>query len=196
MWKQIFLVVALIGVFCGCSALSSAPGRAHSPPAPPSENVEEQQLRWNAAGLLYDLLEDEKNVSKIFMFKSSNKEVVILVRLISATASADEKELTRLAKGDPGLNLLSLSLPPGEAAARKAEAKSEEYDLLFSSGANFEFNLLLTQAQAENYGSHLAKVAAKNSTLPAEAKSFGDMSTEMQHLYEETIKQMRSLPAH
>lgn len=150
-------------------------------------------MRSNAAGLLFDLLEDEKNVGEIFVVKSSSEKVINLVKLISATALVNEKELTQLAEADPGLNLKSMGLPPGETAARAAESKSEEYDLLFSSGTNFEFNLLLTQAQAEDYGWHLAKVAADNSTLMSERKSFTGMSMGMQRLYEETVKQMRSL---
>lgn len=193
--KQIFLAVAVIGIFCGCSALSSAPRPGQKPTAPPPGNTEAAQLRSNAAGLLYDLLEDEKNVRQVFVVKDASPEVVNLIKLISATALANERELTQLAKADPGLNIKSMNLPPGETAARQAESKSEEYDLLFSSGVNFEFNLLLTQAQAENYGSHLAKVAAKSSTLLSEKKSFTGMSMAMQQLYEATVRQMRSLPA-
>jgi hypothetical protein len=194
MFKQLLLVLAALGIFCGCSRLSSAPGTAQSRPAQTGEDPEKAQLRSNAVGLLYDLLEQEKNVSKVFAVKDASKEVVSLVKLIAATALVEDKELTRLARADSGLNIKSMSLPPGETAARAAESKSEEYDLLFSSGANFEFNLLLTQAQAEDYGWHLAKVAAENSTLSSEKRTFTNISMQMEHLYEETIKQMRRLP--
>jgi hypothetical protein len=193
MFKLIVLIPAVVGMFCGCSTSSSSPKSLDQPSAPQPQNVERIQLRSNAAGLLFDLLEDEKNVGEIFVVKSSSAKVINLVKLISATALVNEKELTQLAEADPGLNLKSMGLPPGETAARAAESKSEEYDLLFSSGTNFEFNLLLTQAQAEDYGWHLAKVAADNSTLMSERKSFTGMSMGMQRLYEETVKQMRSL---
>jgi hypothetical protein len=194
MIKQPLLVLATIGIFCGCSRLSSAPGVAHGLPAQTGEDPAKAQLRSNAAGLLYDLLEQEKNVSKVFAVKDASKQVVNLVTLIAATALVEDKELTQLAAADSGLNIKSMALPPGETAARAAESKSEEYDLLFSSGANFEFNLLLSQAQAEDYGWHLAKVAAENSTLPSEKKTFTNISMQMEHLYEETVKQMRLLP--
>ena len=79
-----------------------------------------------------------------------------------AAAAAQGKLLDQLTNADPGLNLHAMNLPPGEQAARYAEAKSKEHELLLSSGPHFEFNLLLTQAEALNYGWHLAKVAAEN----------------------------------
>lgn len=194
MTKRIVSVLVLMLAAGGCSQVPLVRQPEVKPVGPSSANTEQIQLRANAASLLFDLIEDEKNVSKIFVIKSGNQEVKGLIQLISATALAHEQELNHLAQLDPELNFKALGLPPGEMAARKAEAKSEEYDLLFSSGANFEFNLLLTQAQAENYGSHLAKVAAKNATLPEEIKTFTGMSEAMQHLYEDTVKQMRSLP--
>jgi hypothetical protein len=195
MVKPLLLILAALGIFCGCSRLSSpAPGTAPSQPAQIGEDPQKAELRSNAAGLLYDLLEQEKNVSKVFAVKDASKQVTRLVRLIAATASVEDRELTQLAAVDSSLNIKSMGLPPGETAARKAESKSEEYDLLFSSGINFEFNLLLTQAQAENYGWHLAKVAAENSTQPSEKRTFTDISMQMELLYEDTVKQMRQLP--
>ena len=192
--KYLLLVLAAFGIFCGCAAPSTASRPSPGPGALTGEDPAKAELRSNAAGLLYDLLEDEKNVGKVFVVKDADKQVVALVKLIAATASENETELTQLTNVDPGLNIKSLGLPPGETAARQAESKSEEYDLLFSAGANFEFNLLLTQAQAEDYGWHLAKVAAENSTLMSEKKTFTGISMEMEHLYEETVKQMRLLP--
>jgi hypothetical protein len=192
--KYFLLVLAVFGILCGCAAPSPSPRPAQSPDALTRKDVAKTELRSNAAGLLYNLLEDEKNVSKVFVVKDADKQVVALVKLIAATALVNQTELTQLTNVDPGLNIKFLGLPPGETAARKAESKSEEYDLLFSAGANFEFNLLLTQAQAEGYGWHLAKVAAENSTLMSEKKTFTGISMEMQHLYEETVRQMRLLP--
>ncbi len=195
MTKQIVSVLVAIFMVCGCSEIPSSSRPTAKPVGRPLESAAQIQLRSNAASLLFDLLEDEKEVSKIFVIKDGSQEVIGLIQLISATAVVHERELDQLAQVDPGLNFKTLGLPPGEMAARKAEAKSEEHDLLLSSGAEFEFNLLLTQAQAENYGSHLAKVAAENSTLPAEIKTFTDMSAAMLRLYEKTVKQMRSLPS-
>ncbi len=149
-------------------------------------------MRNNAASLLRDLLDDEKNVSKVFIIKHGG-DVKALVELIAAAAAANEQELLQLTNADPGLNLQALNLPPGEKAARDAVAKSKEYDLLFTSGAQFEFNLLMTQAEAQNYGWHLAKVAAENSSRPEEVATFRRISETMKHLYEQTVREMRQL---
>lgn len=153
------------------------------------------QVRNNAASLLEDLLDDEKNVDKVLIVKSAGKDVTALVKLIAATATTHKMELEQLATNDPTLNLKIMDLPPGEQTTRKSTAKSKEHDLLFSSGANFEFNLLSTQSEAENYGWHLAKVAAENSSSDTEKRTFEQISDSMRHLYEQTVKQMRALPA-
>ncbi|HEX4349162.1 MAG TPA: hypothetical protein VH251_02180, partial [Verrucomicrobiae bacterium] len=82
-----------------------------------------------------------------------------------------------------------------ETAARDGTAKSKEHDLLLSSDANFEFNLLFSQAQAENYGWHLAAVAAENSSKPDEVRTFTTISGTMERLYEQVVEQMREVPA-
>ncbi len=145
----------------------------------------------NAASLLYQLVSEEKNVSKILIIKSSSKELGQLVKEISKMASESEKRLESLASNNPDLNLHAIELPQGEKATRDAVARTEERELLFSSGKKFEFNLLLTQAQALNYGWHLAKIAAENSSRPGEIQEFTVISDEMKQLYDRVIIQMR-----
>ena len=180
---------------CGCASPSAQPAPSSRPaavPVPASGDAAKLQLRNNAASLLRDLLDDEKNVSKVFVIKNG-ADVKALVKLISATAVANEKELLQLTNADPGLNLQALDLPTGEKAVRDAITKSKELDLLFTSGPQFEFNLLLTQAEAQSYGWHLAKVAAANSSRPEEVKTFTRISEAMKRLYEQTVQEMRKV---
>jgi len=178
---------------CGCGSLQTGPAQSpHPAPAPAPESAAKLQLRNNAASLLRDLLDDEKNVSKVFIIKNG-EEVKELVKLIAATAEANEKELLQLTNADPELNLQALNLPPGEKAVRDAMAKSKEHELLFTSGAQFEFNLMLTQAEAQNYGWHLAVVAAENSSRPEEAAAFTRIGEGMKRLYEQTVREIRQL---
>jgi len=190
MYQKLWLTLPLLGLLCGCAHTST-------PPAPVTITGDSSkiQLRNNAASLLHDLLGDEKNVSKVFVIKSGNKELKEFIKLVSNTAAESEKQLDLLAQTHPQLDLHALNLPPGENAARNAVAKSKEYDLLFSAGANFEFNLLLTQTEALSYGWHLAKVAAENSTQPQEIERFKVISKSLEMLYNESIKQIRSTPA-
>jgi hypothetical protein len=55
---------------------------------------------------------------------------------------------------------------------------------------------LFSQAQAENYGWHLAVVAAKNSEKPEEARVFSTIGETMERLYLQVAEQMREIPAH
>jgi hypothetical protein len=187
------LAAGLAGLvcICGCASPPQSPRPGLALP-PASRDAAKLQLRNNAASLLRDLLDDEKNVSKIFVIKHGG-DVKALVELIAATAEANEHDLFQLTNTDADLNLRALDLPPGEKAVRDAIAKSKERELLFTSGPQFEFNLLLTQAEAQNYGWHLAKVAAENSSRPEEVATFTRIGEAMKHLYEQTVREMRQL---
>jgi hypothetical protein len=188
---SIFGILFCAGIFCGC---------AHLPkPAPvknsPTIAAEKLQMRNNSVSLLYDLLGDEKNVSKVLIIKGSREAMHSLIKDISVTTGDGAKRLEQLAKTDPTLNLYALELPPGEKATRDAIAKTEEKELLFSAGENFEFTLLLTQADALSYGWHLAKIAAENSIDPSQIREFDSLNVAMQDLYKQVVALMRSPPA-
>jgi hypothetical protein len=153
----------------------------------PSEKLEIQN---NATSLLYDLMADEKNVGKILTLKRTSEEFGAFIKTIAATAAKNEKQLEHLAANDPDLNLRAMDLPPGEKAVRDATSKTKEHELLFSSGKEFEFNLLFSQAEALNYGWHLAKVAAENSSSAQEIKTFGAMGDGMEKFYKQVITRM------
>ena len=149
-------------------------------------------IRNNAAGFsLYELLGNEKNVSKILIVKNSSDELGQLIKTISAKLGEYRKQLDGLAGNNPNLDLHAIELPQGEKATRAAVAKTAEHELLTSSGKEFEFNLLLMQAEALNYGCHLANTAAENSSLPEEIQTFKEMSQTMKNLYDQVILQMR-----
>ena len=182
-----FYLILLAGfLFCGCAQLE--PNQPVGIQSPASQKLE---IRNNAASLLYDLLGDEKNVSKILIIKRNSEELGLLIKAISETAADNKKRLEQLANANPGLNLRAIQLPQGEKATRDAVAKTKEHELLFSSGREFEFNLLLTQAEALSYGWHLAKIAADNSSSPEEVKTFAAMSQEMENLCKRVVERMQ-----
>jgi hypothetical protein len=153
------------------------------------------EVRNNASSLLAQLLDEEKNVSKVLIIKHASRELSGLIKAISTAAADGGKRLKGLAQDDPTLDLGRQELPVGEKASRNAVGKTAEHDLLLSSGTDFEFTLLLTQAQALNYGSHLAKVAADNSVGRAEADAFLTMSRTLDQLLTQVKAMMRSLPS-
>jgi hypothetical protein len=158
------------------------------------KDAQQIEARNNAASLLADLLGDEKNVSKLLIVKHSSPQTEQLIKTISKAADDGGKQLDSLAKVDNALKLDAMQLPPGEKQARDGESKAKEHELLFSSGVQFEFDLLLSQAEALNYGSHLAKVASDNSSAGEAQREFHSLETSLNNLYERVVTRMRSLP--
>jgi hypothetical protein len=184
----------------GCATTGPASSSADPAPAPAAAGHttaadDKMQVRNNASSLLEQLLDEERNVSKVLIIKHGSRELTALIKAISTAAADGAKRLKGLAQDDPTLDLTRLELPVGEKATREALGKTEEHDLLFSSGTEFEFTLLLTQAQALNYGSHLAKVAADNSVDHEEAATYLTMSRTMDQLLTQVKAMMRSLPS-
>lgn len=83
-------------------------------------------------------------------------------------------------------------VPPGEAATREAIASTKEKELLSQTGGEFELSLLLTQAEALSYASHLAKVASENEFQPDRARALAGVSEDMTTLYHEVFVMLLS----
>lgn len=188
--KSVFIFCLVTGIFYGCADVQKS-----IPPTVSASDAKKIELRNNAASLLADLLDDEKNVSKVLIIKRNSTALGELIKAISKTTGDGEKQLETLAKNDPTLNLKALQLPPGEKATRDAVSKTKEHELLFSSGENFEFDLLLTQTEALSYGSHLAKIAAENSPLPEQAREFHALDLALNDLFNQVVAKMRALPS-
>ena len=148
-------------------------------------------MRNNAVSLLYDLSQDEKNLGKILIIKHGSQEFDGLIKAIALTMGDSGTRLEQLAVADPALKLHALELPSGEKATRDAIARTKEHELLFSSGANFQFELLLTEVDALSYGWHLAKIAADNSTRPEEVRAFTEISAALANLYEQDVTMLK-----
>lgn len=183
-------LVILAALFGGCATSSKSQPTTDASPLSPKKLA----IRNNAASLLYDLLGDEKNLSKLFFLKGGRPELKSLVKIISSAAGAGEKKLEELAKKDSSLDLKVANLPPGEQATRDAISKTKEHDLLHSSGADLELNLLLTQADALGYGTHLAKIAAENSERGEQVQEFNALASTLDGLHQQVISLLRNPP--
>ena len=155
--RRIFIPGAVVLMLCGGAKAqkSSAPEKGKS------DEDKKVEIRNNAASLLADLLGDEKNLGKILIIKHPAPGVDKLVKEIAKTAGDEGDELEKMANDGKALNLQAMQLPPGETATRSAISRTKEHELLFSSGTEFEVNLLLTQTDALEYGSHLARVGGE-----------------------------------
>jgi hypothetical protein len=184
----LFLICAL----CACQSTQRASAPKPEATATPEKPVANLQTRNNALALLDDLLGDEKNVSKILIIKRNSDALGILVKDISKAAGDGAKMLEALAKSEPGLNLKAIDLPPGEAATRSAIGKTKEHLLLHSKDAEFQFQLLLTQAEALSYGAGLAMVVAENESQPERTRDFLRLSAELRGLHERVLAMLRA----
>ena len=186
---------ALLVVLCAIGACQSPPRSAptsqNTASVTPHSNAD-LAVRNNAFALLADLLNDEKNLSKILLIKFESPEVDRLITQISKTAGEGSTMLEAISKNDPGLARTTLDLPPGEKSTRDAIAKTKKHQLLHTKGKEFEFELLLTQVQALNYGAHLASVIAANEPHSERARQFSNLSAQLTRLYGEVIALLRT----
>jgi hypothetical protein len=134
--------------------------------------------RNSGYSLLDKLMNDEKDVGKIFIFKHADDSVGNLVREIGNFCGAASKELDDFAKADPQLRFDEPDLPKIEQKSRDLQASDDENALLFSSGTNFEKRLIFTQAQATNYARQLARALTDEETDPARKKFLENMATQ------------------
>jgi hypothetical protein len=188
------LLILVAALLAGAIAGGAEPSSAPDVSTLSSASANKLALRNNAASLLDQLLSEEKGVHYVLLIKGHRAVLQQLIKKISATTAAAQEQLRALAKTDPSLNLRAIELPAGEKATRAAIQDTEEHELLFTSGADFEFTLLLAQANALGYGWHLAQIAADNSTSPAETKAFAALSASLQDLYQQTVALIRSPP--
>ncbi|HWD18003.1 MAG TPA: hypothetical protein VHB20_01890 [Verrucomicrobiae bacterium] len=166
------------------SACQSAP--PHSPPEPERW----QATRNNCYSLLHQLLDQEKDVSKLRFIKHEDANLKNLLKKVSDASRAAAAHLELFAKDDPALALEEYRLPAGEKMTRDSISAAEQNELLKSSGDQLEMILILTQVEALNYASHLAKVAAENDLQPERARYLKGLSHEMSVLHEEVIGQL------
>ena len=169
------VVLALLA--CGCQSVGNSRTSRHS--------AADHNLRNNAYSLLYDLLDDERHVSKLLIVKRDSRELNRLINRISEASAEGVNRLKSFAAKDASLNLKMMELPPAEQATRKAIADTKRKQLLGRSGAEFERTLLLTQLEALNYGAHLAGVAATNDSDPTRSGYLSTLSATLKRFHSE-----------
>jgi len=154
-----------------------------SPPVRPSApTAAATDTRNNCYSLLYQLLDQEKNVSLLHFIKREDSDLKQLIRRVSEASAAGASQLKEFAKQDPTLILDATGLPPGEVKTRDSIAAEQQHELLHNSGDAFELILLLNQQEAMNYATHLAKVASLNDFGPGRAQYLSGLSAEMKKL--------------
>ena len=179
---MMFRLLPLLIFLCGCTSLHET---SSSTPAPQSNSLEGRAPRayeTHGYALLFDLLGDEKNVSKLLIIKRERPEVRDLIRDIAQRCDQAHEELERFAEADPALNLKTNGLPAVEIGTRDAIGKAKAKQLLTEGGKEFELRLLIAQHEALTYGSHLAAAIAKTEANPQRAQFLRRLSSDLEVL--------------
>ena len=179
-------LLSVAGMLTACHTLEDRPA--------PAATADAAAVRSNCYSLLRALLKVQSDVRYLSLIKKEHSHLRDLVKRIAQTSADGASLLDQLAQRDPSINLHDVELPPGEMATRIAIAETTTKDLLKDKGADFELTLLLSQAEALNYGWHLAEVAAKHEPNASQARALRDIAADMQRLYGEVFATLLSNP--
>jgi hypothetical protein len=165
------LVLAMLSIFVvGCASLhessSVAPARSSN-------------TNSDGYALLFDLLGDERNVSKLLIIKRERPELRDLIRDIAQRCGKAHGRLEQFGRADRGLSLKTNGLPSIEIATRDAIGKTKAKQLLTESGKEFELRLLISQHEALTYASHLAASIAKGETNAQRSQFLRQLSSDL-----------------
>src|ERR1041384_3343640 len=105
---------------------------------------EKYRIRNEGYSLLYELASKQSDVDKILMVKHTQPKIAALIKEIAQTFVQGKGELEHFAQKDSGLSLRSIHLPALERKTRDSIESSTTKTLLFASGKEFDFQLLLT----------------------------------------------------
>ena len=109
---------------------------------------------------------DESDVGKIFILKSASDPVKNLVKEIGSAAQSAKKQMDTFPTPDSRIDFNLTDLPQLEQRSRDLQAKEDEHTLLFSSGKDFELNLIFTQLEAVDYAKQLCKALIEKESDP------------------------------
>jgi hypothetical protein len=146
----------------------------------------------NGYALLFDLVGDEKDVSKLRFLKHEPPALKNLVNAIAATNRIAYKKLEELGKADPSLNLKQTGLPLDEVHTRDSISKFKEHALLSQKGKEFQLQLLLSQNEGLTYGAHLAKTTAGTEEKPARKQVLKQIASDLGKLQEQVFQMILS----
>jgi hypothetical protein len=180
--QYLFFTVALIS---GC--MTTAASREASAAQPTASVASSGPSADHGYALLFDLLGDEKNVSKLLIIKRERAELKEVIKAISHSAGEAHKQLEKFGKSDPTLNLKDKGLPAAEVAARESISKAKAKELLTDKGKDFELKLLLSQNEALTYGEHLTLTAAAKETNPQRLQFLQNLTREMGQLRQRVV---------
>jgi hypothetical protein len=174
------LLLVLAAAALGCAARGS---RTPVEPAAPGSS--------HGYALLYQLLGQEKDVSKLLLVKVEGDRLEQVIDAISETCGDAHDRLEELAGAPPRLDLADTGLPAAEMRARELTADDQRDQLLSASGRDFELRLLLAQNQALGYASHLTDALSRSEPDPARLAYLRQLWKDLTRLHAEVLELLR-----
>jgi hypothetical protein len=173
-----FLSLLFCATLIGCS----------SPPTPPPDTGGSIHERNQAYSLLYKLMTDESDVNKIFILKSASDPLKNLIKEIASAAQSAKKQLDTFSSPDSRIDFNLTDLPQLEQRSRDLQAKEDEHTLLFSSGKDFELNLIFTQLEAVDYGKQLCKALLEKESDPTRRTFLSNLANQCDGFHDRLMK--------
>jgi len=154
--RRKILAAVLLAASLGCAG-TGAPSRPREAPA----------ASGHGYALLYEILGQERQVSRLLIIKQERQALETVIDAIDETCGAAYERLEELANENPRLDLADTGLPVEEVRTRLAIAATRRDQLLAASGREFELEFLWTQNEALTYAAHLADTLSRSESDPA-----------------------------
>jgi hypothetical protein len=179
-----------IALLVSVMLMAACAGSGHSVPAQPTDDA--ATIRSQGYSLLYATIDDESQVDKVLIIKRAQAPVTELIKAIGQFCRDAKSTLELLAKEAPAIALDNQGLPQAEAKTREAISSSTSKKILFSSGKELEFTLLLTQHEALNYIIHVADTIADEDPRDNRKRYLKTLSKEATALHERVLTQLKT----
>jgi hypothetical protein len=178
-----FIHLAPMVLLAGCQGVMPINARS---------STDAMTLRDQGYALLYSVLSDESKVDKVLLVKNPNPQVAELLKAIARFADDGKSKLEAMSKEDPTFNLGNDGLPEMETRTRDAISSATSRQILFSGGAEFEFNILLAQHQALNYITHLAGTLSDEASRDDRKQYFSQLAEQANVLHARVMDQLKT----
>ncbi|HEX9641758.1 MAG TPA: hypothetical protein VGB13_10655 [Candidatus Krumholzibacteria bacterium] len=172
------LASVLTATLLGCAGAPSGIQQTHAP----SEH---------GYALLYEILGQERQVSRLLFIKLERAELETVIDAIAETCSQAYERLGVLANANPRLDLTDTGLPIEEVRTRESIAATRRTQLLAASGRELELELLLSQNEALTYIGHLADTLSRHEEDPERLAFARKLWKDVTRLQEDVLALLR-----
>jgi hypothetical protein len=192
--RKLFLAILCLGMtgfLCSCALLNRATGGSKSESESASSRIVASSTNSHGYALLYDLVKDEKDVSKLRFIKHERTELKSLLQEIARVNHDACSRLEAFAKTNHEIDIKNQGLPAAEVQARGAIGKFKQSSILHSKDKDLEIQLLLSENEALTYGSHLAQVVSAAEADPSRKQFLQQLAATLSKLQGNVIDLLR-----